>query len=75
MLHCFDPPQTDGAGGYRCLDFNDLIARMEQSAEFRALILSLPAPEGRIGRIFRDAHDMARVIGARQSAIAGLGEI
>ena len=75
MLHFFDPPLTDDDGEYRCLDFKDLIAGMQRSAEFRALILGLPAPEGRMGQIFRDAHDVARVISARQSADAALGEI
>ena len=75
MLHFFDPPPTDDDGEYRCLDDNDLIAGMERSAEFRALILSLPAPAGRMGQIFRFAHDVARTIDARQAAIAALGEI
>jgi len=74
MMHFFDPPLTDDDddGGYRCLDFNDLVAGMERSVEFRALILALPAPEGRTGRVFRDAHDTARIIGARQAALDAL---
>ena len=69
MLHFFDPPLTDDDAGYRCLDFNDLVTGMERNAEFRALILALPAPEGRMGRVFRDAHDLARVINTRRAAL------
>jgi len=72
MLHFFAPPLTDDDGEYWCLDFNDLIAGMERSAEFRALILALPAPEGRMGRVFRDAHDAARIIDALQAALGAL---
>lgn len=73
MMHFFDPPLTDDDGGYRCLDFNDLVWGMERSAEFRALILALPSPEGGTGRVFRDAHDAARLIGAHQAELDSLG--
>ena len=72
MLLFFNLPFDDCEN--RCLDWNDLVIKLERSESFRSRILALAVPQGRAEWLHRRVQDLARIAESRAAALKALAE-